>query len=317
MRYAVAALLLVAAPVRAQTPEALELRHLHTFGSKLGIHPPGILGRRPATGVLGQSEYPYGLGFPVAVATDRRDRVWITDSATASVHVFDLAGGAYREFKRCGDAPLQRPSGIASDRQGRIYLADEASGAIFVFNENGEFDHPLFKRGEHPLEHPGAMALSGNGGTIYVADPSRNVVVALNREGEINGLIQLTPELSDPSAISVVDNQIYVLGNREHRVEIFSPDGRLRGELRWDGIQFPSAFAFDPVNRRFLVSNPKWTIVQVFDEDGRNLAAFGQSGDGLDQMRRIDGIHVDAKGRIYVIDSRHGKVLVFEDIEHH
>ncbi len=95
-----------------------------------------------------------------------------------------------------------------------------------MFNEEGEFDRALFRRGEHPLERPGAMALSENGRTIYVADPPRNVIVELNREGEVNGTIALTPELAGVSALSVIDNQIYVLGGREHRVESFSPDGR-------------------------------------------------------------------------------------------
>ncbi len=275
------------------------------------------MNRKPVTGLLGQNEHPYGLGFPVAVTTDLKGRVWITDSATASIHVFGATGSTYREFKRCGDALLQLPWGIASDAQGRVYVADAGTGAIYVFNEDGEFDRAFFKRGEHPLERPGVVALSANGRTIYVADPPRNVIVELNREGEVNGTIQLTPELADASALSVIDNQIYVLGNREHRVESFSPDGRLRGELRWEGIRFPSAFAFDPARRLFLVSNPRWMIVQAFDDQGRNLASFGQMGDGVDQVQRIDGIHVDPQGRVYVIDSRAGKVLVFEHAEHH
>ncbi len=193
-----AAIGLAAALAGAQEPAAVDIRHFCTFGSRLGIHPPGLLNRKLARGVLGQNEHPYGLGFPVAVAIDLRGRVWITDSATASIHVFGPGGATYREFKRCGDVPLQLPSGIVADRQGRIYAADEGTGAIFVFDENGEFDRPLFTRGAHPLERPGAMALSENGRTIYVADPPRNVVVELNREGEVNGTIQLTPELKDP-----------------------------------------------------------------------------------------------------------------------
>lgn len=68
----------------------------------------------------------------------------------------------------------------------------------------------------------------------------------LNREGEVNGTIELTPDSRDPAAISVIGNQIYVLGSQRHKVEIFSPSGRRRGDLKWDGIQFPTAFAFDP-----------------------------------------------------------------------
>jgi sugar lactone lactonase YvrE len=251
--------------------------------------------------------------FPVAVVTDLRRRVWIADSGTASVHVFDLATGAYREIHRLGEVPLRQPSGLAVDRQGRIFLSDAGSGRVFAFDEAGEFDHLLWKPRDHPLESPAAIAISEDGRTIYVADPPRNVVVALNREGEVDATIQLPPEFGEPEAISVVDNQIYVLGNRQRRVGIFSPAGKLRGESRWDGIRLPSAFTYDAGRRRFLVANPRWTHVGIFDDEGRNLGAFGQLGEGVDQVQRIEALHVDPQGLHYVVDSHHGKVLVFAD----
>jgi len=311
MRTLAGALVVLATFAFCQASESVQLHHLYTFGSKPGIHPPSILNRRPATVAVGEGEHPYGLAFPVGVATDLRRRVWITDSGTASVHVFDTKTGAYREIRRTANAPLQQPSGIAADAQGRVYLTDSGSGGVFAFDEKGEYDHALVKPGKGLLESPTAIAFSENGRTIYVADPPRSVVVALNREGEVNGTIKLPPELSEPSAISVIDNQIYVLGNRQHKVGIFSPAGRPQGELRWDGVQFPSAFTYDRELRRSLVANPQWMIVEIFDKAGQNLGAFGQLGDGVDQMQRVDSLHVDSRGLVYVVDSRRGKVLVF------
>lgn len=161
------------------------------------------------------------------------------------------------------------------------------------------------------MERPGAIALSESGSTIYVTDPPRNVVVELNRKGEVTGTISLPEELSDPSAISVVDNQIHVMGSRQHRVEVFTLSGKPRGELQWDGIRLPSAFAYDPIRQRFLVANPRWMVVQVFDRQGRNLGAFGQMGEVVDQVQRISGIFVDPEGLAYVVDSSSSKVLVF------
>jgi sugar lactone lactonase YvrE len=261
--------------------------------------------------VLGNADNPYGLVFPTAVTTDLHRRVWIADSGTASVHVFDRDSGAYREIKRVSETQLQRPSGITSDSQGRVYLTDSASGGVYVFDEQGEYDHSLTKHSEARLESPGAIALSTDSKTIYVADPPRDVIVELNREGEVNGTIALPPEFGGPTAISIIDNQVYVLGGRQHRVGIFSPSGFFRGELRWDGVAAPTAFAFDPIRRRFVAANPRWMVVQLFKEDGGNLATFGQAGDGVDQMQRIDSLHVDAEGTIYIVDSLHGKVLAF------
>jgi hypothetical protein len=138
-------------------------------------------------------------------------------------------------------------------------------------------------------------------------------VVELNREGEVNCVISLPPEFGEPSALSVIDNQLYIMGNRQHRVGIFSPGGKQRGELRWDGVPFPSAFAYDVTRRRFLVANPRWMIVGVFNEEGQGLGAFGQLGEGAEQMRHVDSLHVDSQGLIYLVDSHQGKVLVFSD----
>ena len=130
MRNLVAALLVAGTLAAGQAPLSVEYHHLYTFGSKQGIHTPKVLNRRPATLPLGQSEFPYGIAFPTGVTTDRRHRVWITDSATASVHVFDTVNGAYREFRRLDDVALQMPAGIAADDQGRVYLTDSASGGV-------------------------------------------------------------------------------------------------------------------------------------------------------------------------------------------
>jgi DNA-binding beta-propeller fold protein YncE len=310
---ALAAGIFVTAFGSAQVPASVDFHHLYTFGSKLGIHPPRILNRKLAQAALGAGEHPYGLAFPVGVTTDQKRRVWITDSGTASVHVFDQANGVYREIRRAGEYALQQPAGIAMDTGGRIYLADSGTGGLYVFDEQGEYDRAMVKPGTHRLEQPSAVALSADQRTVYVVDPPKDIVVALNREGEVNSTIQLPSDLSDPGSLVVVHNQVYVLGNQQHKVSGFSPGGRARGPLGWDGVRFPTAFTFDVARKWFFVANPQFGIVQIFDEQGRNLGAFGQFGDGVDQMQRVDSLYVDAQGLVYVVDSRRGKVVVFAD----
>ena len=311
MRSSGALLLLAATLTAEQPPASLQFDHLYTFGSKYGIHPPKLLNRKALRAALGDGDHPYGLAHPTGVTTDFRRNVWIADPVTASVHVFGPNNGAYREIRRVGDLPLQQPSGLVTDAAGRIYLTDAASGGVFVFDENGEFDRALFKRGEHPLQNPTGIALSEDGRTIYVLDPPRNAVVALDREGGVNLTITLPEEKSEACAISVINNQLYVLGSRQHRVQILSPAGHPRGELQWEGVLIPTAFAFDPAQRHFMVGNPRFMAVQAFDEEGVNLTSFGRFGDGVDQMERIDSLYVDPQGLVYVVDGRLGKVIVF------
>jgi sugar lactone lactonase YvrE len=295
----------------AQSSSSDSLQHLYTFGSPQGIHPPRLLNRKPANAALGRPDNPYGLVYPVAVATDHRDRVWITDSGTQSVHVFDRSNGAYREIRRLDNIALEHPSGIASDDYGRVYLADASTGGVFVFDEHGEYDHALVKPGTGLLESPSAIAISTDNRTVYIADPPRNVIVALNREGEVNHLITLPEELRGVSSISLVQNQLYVLGTQRFKVGVFSLAGKQRGEIRWENISRPTAFAFDSFRQQFFVANPRWMVLQAFNEAGRNLGVFGHLGDGVDQMRGVDYIYIDRSKLVYVVDSKHGKVLVF------
>ena len=153
MRKIAGALMIAATLASGQAPPCIELKHLYTFGSRQGIHPLTILNRRPATVALGKGENPYGLAFPIAVATDLRRRVWITDRGTASVHVFDMAARSYREIRRAGDATLLQPSGIAVDSAGRIFVCDSGGGRVFAFDETGEFDHFLRTREEARWVH--------------------------------------------------------------------------------------------------------------------------------------------------------------------
>lgn len=305
-------LLLLAATLSAGQPSAsLQFEHLYTFGSKFGIHPPKLVNRKLFRAALGNGDFPYGLAHPSAVTTDLKHNVWIADPVAASVHVFGAKGGAYHQIRKAGDVLLQQPYGLVTDAAGRVYLTDTASGGVFVFDENGEYDRALFKRGEHPVEGPTAIALSEDGRTIYVLDPPRNAIVALDREGGVNQTITLPEANSQPCAISVINNQLYVLGSRLHRVEILTPAGHTRGELQWDGVSLPMAFTYDPAHRQFLVANPRFMAVQAFSEEGVNLANFGQYGDKVDQMERIDSLYVDPQGLVYVVDGRLGKVIVF------
>jgi len=38
--------------------------------------------------------------------------------------------------------------------------------------------------------------------------------------------------------------------------------------------------------------------IQVFDEDGQNLGAFGKYGDAVDQMKHAESVYVDPHGLV-------------------
>jgi len=305
--------LLTAATLSAgDVPATLQFRHLYTFGSKDGIHPPKALNKKAARTALGDPESPYGLAFPIGVATDEKNRVWIADNGTSSIHVFDGPHGSYREIRRVPGLASIQPAGITSDRTGRVYVSDAASGNILVFDETGEFHRLLIpQRAGRLLESPTAIAVAENVRTIYIADPPRRQIVVLNQEGETAGSIPLPPGFTAPSSLTVVGGLLHVLGPMQHALQVMTQTGVLKGTQQWESVAFPSAFAHDFLRRRMFVANPRYMNVEVYQPDGASVGVFGLSGDGAGQFRRVDSLHVDVQGLVYVVDSRHGKVVVF------
>lgn len=302
---------LLAAASLAFAAQPLQYRYQRTYGSKHGIQPPKILNRKAAKAAVGEAVHPYGLGFPVAVTTDLRGRVWITDNGTNSVHVFGEAG-FYREIRRTPDGELQQPAGIATDSSGHVYVVDSALGQVFVFDEKGEYERTLIGRREaRILKRPTWIAITRNRRTLYVADPDSRAVFAFNQEGEVNSTIALPADLGEPAAMTVVENDLYVLGRGQAGARVFTATGNPRGSRNWGEIRFPMALAWDGC--RFAVANPRWMVVEIYNAAGESVGVFGQTGDGVDQVRRIDSLYMDDRGSVYVVDSREGKVLVFAD----
>jgi DNA-binding beta-propeller fold protein YncE len=304
--------LLLFAVLASGQPAEIVYQHIATYGSKEGIHPPRIVNRKSIKAAIGEGEHPYGLGFPSSAVMDPKHRLWIADSGTSSVHIFDPPTGSYREIRRAGDSELRQPSGLATDRQGYIYLTDSALGAVFVFDQEGEFDRPLIsKKSGHLLDTPDLIAASEDGRAIYVADAARRHLIAFNREGELITTIGNDETPIDALAIAVIGSEIHVLDRISHKIRVFSAGGVLRREWEWPEVRLPSAFAWDRRRELYFVVNPRWMAIQIFDRDGHNVGSFGNYGDSVQQMKAVQSLYVDADGHVVAVDSHSGKVLVF------
>jgi DNA-binding beta-propeller fold protein YncE len=144
------------------------------------------------------------------------------------------------------------------------------------------------------------------------------------------------PAALDRPAALALDRRgdLFVVEAGRARITVFDRDGRF--ERAWGG---PGA---DAGQFRFLVSgcpggyHPEACMpevgggvavddrervyvadfgnhrVQVFDRDGRPLAAWGRLGDGPGEFRLPAGIAADGRGRVYVGDGGNARVQVFD-----
>ena len=87
-----------------------------------------------------EDKEPGKLYIPANLALDQRGQVYVSDTATCRIKVYDSEGKHLRTFGTQGDMPGQfaRPKGMAVDREGRIFVVDAATEVCQIFDESGK-----------------------------------------------------------------------------------------------------------------------------------------------------------------------------------
>jgi DNA-binding beta-propeller fold protein YncE len=213
---------------------------------------------------------------PQCVAVDAKDNIYLTDSRSGKVFIYDANG----KFKRVigslknGEGYFKRPTGIAVDSAAeRIYLTDTLRHKIFVLDLEGNVLQTIGKRGTDPGEFNFPTELRVHGQELLVVDAMNFRVQVLSRSGEF----------------------LYAVG----RI----------GEV--NGTMFrPKGVGIDSEGSLYVVDG-LFDTVQAFNRKGQLLFYFGQSGDGPEEFQLPSGLFIDRDDRIYVADSYNHRVQVF------
>lgn len=159
-------------------------RFIRTFG-RFGV-------AKPAPGVTATYE-PGSLNYPVGIDTDDEGNVYVASFRNDSIEVYDAEGTPLRRFPDPAVPTGQGSSGFGGAgiavtdvavHENRVYATD--SYQVFVFSLEGELLDQWGRPGTGPgdLDHPNGLAVSGDGGTIYVSDSNHGRVSAFTPEGE-------------------------------------------------------------------------------------------------------------------------------------
>jgi DNA-binding beta-propeller fold protein YncE len=234
--------------------------------------------RRTLTGAARSGE---GLTKPYGVAVFQ-GRVFVSDSGSRSIKVFDLPG---RRFYRIGEGDdldregLSLPLGLDIDRFGNVYVVDAAAKVVKVYTKDGKFLRKL--GGPEWFNRPASVTVDKGGDRIYVVD--------------IGG----------------------TSSNEHHRIRVF--DARTGVHLRdiskrgsADGeVNLPRDAQISPKDGLLYVMDSGNFRVQAFDLDGKFVRAFGSIGLQMGQFSRPKELAIDAAGNIYVVDAAFGNVQIF------
>ena len=263
-----------------------------------------------------------------AAVAARQGRIYVTDTSTESIVVFDVPRRRVFRFGQRAPNSLAKPSGIALDEQSNVYVADAKRRQIMVFDSLG-----LFLRvvgGPDDLERPTGVAVSRDGARIYAVDRSDNEsnnhrVVIYDRDGKKIKTIGTRGsgdgEFNVPLQAAVAgDGILYVLDAGNFRVQAFDKDGNFIRAFGRPGVYpgnlaRPRGIAVDESGNVY-VTDASFNNFQVFQPDGQLLLAVGQ-GSGESNPGRyglLSGIAADETGRIYVVDQLFNKVEVFRRV---
>jgi DNA-binding beta-propeller fold protein YncE len=214
---------------------------------------------------------------PQCVAVDDKDNIYVTDSESGKIFVFN-ADGKYQHALgslKGGEGFFKRPTGIAVDStQQHIYVTDTLRNKIFVLDMNGAVLKTIGQEGEKPGEFNYPTELRFDGKELVVVDAMNFRVQALDVSGQF----------------------LYGIGKMG--------DGT--------GAMFrPKGIGTDSEGHVYVVEGSH-DMVQVFNREGQLLYYFGQQGTGFGDFRLPSGLFIDRNDRVFVVDSYNHRVQVFQ-----
>jgi len=211
---------------------------------------------------------------------------------------------------------LKRPTSGLTLQDGSVLVVDAGLKALVHFDfANKAFsiwDQSGDNRG---FKSPIAVVEDGQGGYL-VSDSELARVVRLGKDGKprgdfgIGAVTRPTGLARDPSS-----GAIFVADSAQHVVKKFSASGQLLATIGGPGdavgrFNAPTYLSF--ANGRLFVSDTLNFRVQSFDGNGATPMTFGKAGLYVGQFTRPKGVAVGGDGRIYVVESRHDHLLVFD-----
>lgn len=267
---------------------------------------------------------PYLLMYPRAVAVDASGKMYVTDSS--NIKVIDRNGVLISTWGSFGSGNAQfagTPPALKI-RGNRVYVADSGNNRIQVLNKKGEFITSWGGPGSADglFDGPAGIAISDSG-YVYVADYlnhriqifdlNGNFISAFGASGGIN------PATFFPEDVAVGKNgNLYVISM--YSIHVFDSMGTFINTWDFGADWVPQHLAIDCAGNVYV--NVLWweafdtygpELVEVFDSNGKLLRKWGGFGRGPGTFFGLDGIALDDRQRVYVVDYYNKRVEIFEN----
>ena len=222
------------------------------------------------------------------------------------------------DSKNEGKGKLDHPSSICL-HEDEIYVADTNNHQIQVFHQStGRF----VRKVQGNLIHPIGIAIHGALRRVFVSDRATDQIKVYRLDDW--GLLSVWDATAAavpffyPFGITICENQVLVVDCQNHRIAIFSPDGKLiRSFGSLANFYSPAKLAKDPFGHELFVADGENHRIQCFDMN--TFAFLRQYGSGVKGRRQGQLNHPYACAlhgdELIVCDTFNDRLVVFDRFE--
>ena len=240
-----------------------------------------------------------GLNEPTRMAADTYGNIYVSDSLAKTVN--KIYNGS-TTLQSTGIS-VGKPLGVAVS-DGKLYVGDDLNGSIKIYTINYDgsgnptsFDYfGTLGKGAGEFKMPNAIGISAKKSRVYVVDSNAHIQVDAT-----TGQTSVDPEAYHIKVYDTSGNQLTTLS--------FGKYGKENGQF-----QFPADLYVDDLSSTIYTGDNVSGVIQYFDLDGQFKGNFGGSlfgGNADSKLVRLQGLHVDKKGKVYAVDAFQSEVKVF------
>ena len=261
------------------------------------------------------------LNKPRSLALDREDNLYVVDM-TGRVQKFSPQGEVLTAW-RMPETDLGKPKGMCRDQDGHIVVVEPHYQRVNHFAPDGRLVEQWGARGTNvgQLTLPRAVAVSSQG-DIFVSEyttvdrvqsfsaKGKKPLLCIGRPGSADG------EFNRAEGLGLgPDDRIYVADSCNHRIQIFSPDGKWLKSYGRAGrgpgeLSYPYDVQVDKEGRQYVCEFGN-SRIQVFDAQNRPIEIIGGAGSLPGRFSNPWSLVLDSRGNLYAADSGNHRVQKF------
>ncbi len=258
---------------------------------------------------------------PRSLALDKEDNLFVTDM-TGRVQKFS-SNGVFLRGWQMPQTDLGKPKGMTRDLNGNIVVVEPHYMRVNHFTTDGKLFSQWGIKGtnEGQLMFPRSVAVNSRG-EIFVTEyglvervqhfskDGKTFLNPIGKPGEGAGEFNRAEGLGIDSK-----DQIYVADSCNHRIQIFSGEGKFLGSYGKAGdglgeLSYPYDIRVDSTGLQFVCEFGN-SRIQIFDAKNQSLEILGKAGAAPGQFANPWSIDLDSHGNLYVADALNHRVQKF------